>query len=485
MQYLKRNFVAILSIYIIIAVTFAAIHIVRVNNYEKEIVHVYDKESKLLKWKLQVIEESCLQVLTTVNELLAVKPIDSEQERIDFETRIFSSFIKGYEVIEEFKGLSSDSIALRVVRLSDTDYMRRVLIRDRNEFYTERFNLDKQGFPVNIERLKNSHIQEEDTSWFTNELYYTNKIVLSDFYRSHMLDRQLVEAANLSDDNSGRLLAVDVSLEYIARSFKKIKQLDSYFILTDRSDNVVLLAYGKGENIRIGSDIELNVTQSEVREFLNTTLERKYFPSEFYSFDFDKETYMVKWEGFKIGNQTYRLGYMIKHQKSMWKLGLFIVFNLLLVVFLLVKIRYAKHIVGDDAMAEAASTRSVPVQSDAEEDYKVIYQALSELFKSRKEYLDVNCSLGQLSNALACNRAALSKAVLAEENKTIKELINDYRIADAVEFMKNDQEALLLSIDSIAEKFGYKSRASFHREFNKRMNFSPVEYINLNNINKK
>ncbi|MCG8581261.1 MAG: helix-turn-helix transcriptional regulator [Bacteroidales bacterium] len=497
MKTLKTNFSTILSIYIVLAVSSALVLVLWMHNYDKKVKHVYDKESRLLKWKLESVEESCVQMLTTVNELFAVKPSDSDLERINFGTRIFSAFINGYEIIDEFKGLSSDGIVLRVVKLDDERYMRRFLFHDEKKVYVEQFTLDKLGMPVNIERLKNSQIQKEDTSWFENDLYYTNKIVFSEFYQSHMLNREIIEAANLSNDNSGRLLAVDVSLDYMAKSFQKIKQLDSHFIVCDKAGHIVLLASGTGDELKLESNIELNVTQPEVRQFLNETLDKKYFPGKFTSFKYSNKPFVARWESIKLGNQTYRLGYMIEHNNSMWQVWLFFVLNAFFVVFLLFIIRSIRNYASEryDSHHTPATARipsrgmnspsdgiraAAVVESDKDEDYKAVYDALIELFKSEKAYLDVNCSLGQLSNTLSCNRTTLSKAVLAENNKTVKEFINDYRIADAVEFMKNDKQALVLSIDAIAEKYGFKSRASFHREFNKRMNFSPVEFININ-----
>lgn len=102
---------------------------------------------------------------------------------------------------------------------------------------------------------------------------------------------------------------------------------------------------------------------------------------------------------------------------------------------------------------------------------------LEELLKNKKVFLDNNLTLEDLANKLNTDRYSLSQTINQEFGKNYYELINDYRVNEAVRIIHDSKKDILIS-DLIFES-GFNNKVSFYKAFKKRHNKTPLEYQKL------
>ena len=452
----------------------------RLNLYEQEMESAFDKESHLMIWELQDIESGADQILNTSHSLISRHQYYETDRQIDYASEIFVHFIEGYNLVTGFKGLMKDSILLKVIKLEGGHFLRKVAyLKEKNAFFSERFMINDKGELIVLERWNSEAADMSDTTWLSDEKYHLNEIVFSDFFRSNLLKKEIFCASKKSTVGTNELLSIDISLNYLSDKFKRLKQKGSYYILCDREDNIRLIATGYKENFEVSPKKNLSIDKVEVTSFLDLTHNKNYFPDEYISFKEKNTSYLGKWISFNLGNKEYKMGYLVSHDVTLHKLWLMIIAIAVLspvgLLFMLSKYRLITLRTTDEIKP---TTHAELAEPDANQ-LAVIRREVDKLFNKEKVYLDPNCSVGALSDSLSVNRELISKSILLHENKTVKEYINDFRINEAIVFIQSNKNAANYSIEYISEKYGFRSRVSFHREFKKRTNYSPAEYIAL------
>ena len=109
--------------------------------------------------------------------------------------------------------------------------------------------------------------------------------------------------------------------------------------------------------------------------------------------------------------------------------------------------------------------------------HKSLKIQLEELLKNKKVFLDNNLTLEDLANKLNTDRYSLSQTINQEFGKNYYELINDYRVNEAVRIIRDSKKDILIS-DLIFES-GFNNKVSFYKAFKKRHNKTPLEYQKL------
>ena len=93
-----------------------------------------------------------------------------------------------------------------------------------------------------------------------------------------------------------------------------------------------------------------------------------------------------------------------------------------------------------------------------------------------KPYLDPELSLAGLSKQMAIQPSVLSKLINEKFNQNFNDFINEYRVKEVIEKIKNGehrQQTLL----GIAFDAGFNSKATFNRAFKKSTSLSPKDWI--------
>ncbi len=110
-------------------------------------------------------------------------------------------------------------------------------------------------------------------------------------------------------------------------------------------------------------------------------------------------------------------------------------------------------------------------------------ESLVKLFIEDKVYKESNISLEILSNKLNTTRHNTSQIINEHFNMNFFELINKFRIKEAVNMFDDDVKGNLNIID-VAYEVGYNNKVTFNKAFKKEMSVTPSEYIQSQNLNR-
>lgn len=94
-----------------------------------------------------------------------------------------------------------------------------------------------------------------------------------------------------------------------------------------------------------------------------------------------------------------------------------------------------------------------------------------------EEHIYSQCSIGvdEVAKRLGTNRSYLSAFINQRYGKTFSEYINDYRIDAAITLLRADKD---MSLTEIAERCGYRSEATFYRNFKDKTGMTPGQLRN-------
>ena len=112
----------------------------------------------------------------------------------------------------------------------------------------------------------------------------------------------------------------------------------------------------------------------------------------------------------------------------------------------------------------------------------VYWKILSEYMVNFKPYLDEKCTLGSLALQTKIPEYQLSNLLNAHGKISFTDFINNYRIQEAVEYLK-DRSMQRKTIENIATECGFGSRSAFYRAFIKVHSTSPTKYRDQFDIN--
>lgn len=103
-------------------------------------------------------------------------------------------------------------------------------------------------------------------------------------------------------------------------------------------------------------------------------------------------------------------------------------------------------------------------------------EELLALFHREKIYKQNDISLDTLSKMLGTTRHSTSQVINEHFKMNFFELINSYRIKEAIDILKNDVHGNLHIID-IAYEVGYNNKVTFNKAFKKETSLTPTEYL--------
>jgi len=107
---------------------------------------------------------------------------------------------------------------------------------------------------------------------------------------------------------------------------------------------------------------------------------------------------------------------------------------------------------------------------------KELKDNLLDLLNVERVHRDNSLSLQVLSEKLGTSRHNTSQVINEHFNLNFFELINKYRIEDAVDIMNNHDEEKLTIIE-IAYKVGFNNKVTFNKSFKKLLSQTPSQYI--------
>ena len=106
---------------------------------------------------------------------------------------------------------------------------------------------------------------------------------------------------------------------------------------------------------------------------------------------------------------------------------------------------------------------------------------LQELLETEHIYRQQDLTIDFVAKQLKTNSKYLSNAVNQNYQKNFTEYVNTWRVKEAMTMLKEQKESgkyAHLTIQTIAEEVGFKSRTSFYTAFKRLVGITPVEYQN-------
>lgn len=129
---------------------------------------------------------------------------------------------------------------------------------------------------------------------------------------------------------------------------------------------------------------------------------------------------------------------------------------------------------GNNSISIANSQpRIIPV---SKEILEVVLLKLNA-FEQQKGYLSTSINLNSLSKILDTNSSYLSKIINHTKGKTFKNYLNDLRIENALEELKNNPQNKKFTIEAIAFNLGFKSAESFSKKFKSAYGMYPSKFM--------
>ena len=108
-----------------------------------------------------------------------------------------------------------------------------------------------------------------------------------------------------------------------------------------------------------------------------------------------------------------------------------------------------------------------------QEEFDRLNQRLTALMEEDKVYRNPDISLESLASQLAISRHLLSQLLNNNLNQNFYQYINNYRIQDACEMLRDNKP---FSIEAIGYEVGFNSRSSFFSSFKKLKGMTPARY---------
>lgn len=104
-----------------------------------------------------------------------------------------------------------------------------------------------------------------------------------------------------------------------------------------------------------------------------------------------------------------------------------------------------------------------------------IAQKLETYFEKQTPFLKEDLTLADVCQELGFSRSHVSQTINSCFEKSFHDFVNDYRIAYAKTWLRDETKAHL-SIDGIALEAGFRSRSSFYSAFKKRVGLTPTAW---------
>ena len=100
---------------------------------------------------------------------------------------------------------------------------------------------------------------------------------------------------------------------------------------------------------------------------------------------------------------------------------------------------------------------------------------LIRLIVTERKYKDPEYNSKKLAEDLNTNSRYISAVCATRFHKNYSELVNDYRVNDAMSLL-TDKRYAKMSVEDISEMAGFSTRQSFYANFYKRIGITPRQY---------
>lgn len=127
----------------------------------------------------------------------------------------------------------------------------------------------------------------------------------------------------------------------------------------------------------------------------------------------------------------------------------------------------------DDVDKAEDSTETEEIGFDK---YQILYERIINCMNVDKPYKDANFNIRKLADMVDSNSTYVSRALNQIGDKKFNQLVNEYRIMQVLEELKNDAHQKF-TIEHIYTNAGFSQQSTFNRIFKEQTGSTPSEYI--------
>ena len=131
------------------------------------------------------------------------------------------------------------------------------------------------------------------------------------------------------------------------------------------------------------------------------------------------------------------------------------------------------HGTGSPLIEDASCEDGPKDQPDRDDTGLPLKERLLDYFECEKPYLSKNLTMEEVAMRLFTNKSYLSKTINMEMNKNFRELVNYFRVKEAVRIFSSDMD---ISMNELRDKCGFNNNASFTSAFKLNTGFTPGEW---------
>ncbi len=444
---------------------------------EDELDDFIDSDMQLMTNKLMEVEDRSNLVMRAIFKSVAKVEAEGIDDYIDQVTGVWIDYMEDYNMLYGVKGHFKNNTEVKLIRLEKNKYLRMTNYDNAKEIFCEQISQKDRRLVVNDTWYQMSGNQNQTDDWVYQIRINEKPIVTSTFYSAPLFNEPVVSISKFDtyeQEDLLEMMSLKISLLPLTRYMYSSGDADNLYILSDGQQHVVLT--DSADDREVTSYFE--VSKKEVNKFLDKTARKQYYPNEFITYREGGIHYRGQWQAVKFGNKDYKLGVIAKLKpKNGQQIAYFAVLGNELMVLMVLMFLHQK-MKASSVYEEAADVCTCSNVDDEQvnEDIQRIREDVDNYLANDKKYLKVDCNLGSISDELGIERELISRVVRQSHQKSMKELINDYRIQAAIDFLESEGNVKTYSMDYMAQQFGFNSRTTFYREFKKRTNYTPVEF---------
>lgn len=117
--------------------------------------------------------------------------------------------------------------------------------------------------------------------------------------------------------------------------------------------------------------------------------------------------------------------------------------------------------------------KQTPTKKLEQSEFEKLNEKLMRLMETEKLYRNPDLNLDSLAYELSVGRHLLSQLLNDNLNKNFHQFINDYRIEEACDLLKENQH---YSVEAVGTEVGFHSRSSFFTSFKRVKGMTPASY---------
>ena len=135
-----------------------------------------------------------------------------------------------------------------------------------------------------------------------------------------------------------------------------------------------------------------------------------------------------------------------------------------------------RHIVRPEPTADPEGESTDDKEDSAEEADRMLMHCITSFMDGSPDICHPDFSLEALAEAVGSRPKAVSRAINSTAGKNFNALLSEYRVRKACGMLADTEAMRTMTIETVAEKAGYRSRTHFSKVFKTVTGLTPAQF---------